>query len=468
MSKKLNTKYTNFINESLIVRYFESILHNMAKTDLVASLLCSLMDTQEHYKDNSQINYISFTDKINMMSFVPLNNRKDGFESKVKTEIRIGRMVKRIISDVDRSRLKLDYKGKVLVEKNNNFDAGVRTNLIFCVKYTGEEMKDKMQTSDFLVTYEYPNGNDFNDKCSTRVNLKIENKHIVTSVANFNDTSYMLNYYKGDQFSNLIYLRFELVDSVDDIGEEVITRGSLISEEVAQRQLYDCELNLENLFGGKTIDQINDQDIERFTNELISRIKMIRAGDDSKVEVVKGEDIKKWYNRNNYQSLSGQLGSSCMGDPDCGKFLGIYVYNPEVVSLLILKNSNDKLIGRALLWELQDGKYFMDRVYCTTDYDTKLFIKYANDNGYYYRNNSNNNLISYYLNDKEIDEVFLSVSVANSDFEYYPYMDTLFNLDTKESVLFNRQNNEYHCYLELRDTEGRWVGFEDDEEFDEV
>ena len=59
--------------------------------------------------------------------------------------------------------------------------------------------------------------------------------------------------------------------------------------------------------------------------------------------------------------------------------------SPEVCTLVIYKSDDDtdKILGRALLWKLRDGKRFMDRIYTANDSDVQLFKDYAKENGWY-------------------------------------------------------------------------------------
>jgi hypothetical protein len=103
-----------------------------------------------------------------------------------------------------------------------------------------------------------------------------------------------------------------------------------------------------------------------------------------RMQVVQGEDIRKWYHENNYALRKGQLSNSCMRYSSCQSFLDIYVENPQVCSLVILYSSatKTKISGRALLWKTTDDKVVMDRIYTNNDYDIQTFRKWADEKGY--------------------------------------------------------------------------------------
>lgn len=164
---------------------------------------------------------------------------------------------------------------------------------------------------------------------------------------------------------------------------------------------------------------ILDSKIEEFVNLYKSAID---GGDLNNFELVNGDDIKKWYYENNYEQRRGQLGNSCMRYYNCQDFFDIYVKNPEVCQLLILKSDGekDKITGRALIWKLTDGEYYMDRIYTINDSDKLLFQDYARVN------KIQNSYDSSGISDLEI-------KLGDHTYEKYPYMDTfvVYNPTTK-------------------------------------
>ena len=91
---------------------------------------------------------------------------------------------------------------------------------------------------------------------------------------------------------------------------------------------------------------------------------------ESGFKVVNGEDIRKYYLNKNYlktnRSSGSSLWKSCMSFDFCEEYFDIYVNNPNKVSLLVLLQ-DDKVLCRALLWNLDGGDKFMDRIYSITD-----------------------------------------------------------------------------------------------------
>jgi hypothetical protein len=172
-----------------------------------------------------------------------------------------------------------------------------------------------------------------------------------------------------------------------------------------------------------------DSKIEEFVNLYKSTID----GEDlSKFELVSGEDIKKWYLENSYEEKRGQLGNSCMRYKQCQEYLDIYTKNPEVCQLLILKSEDDKdkITGRALIWKLTNGSYYMDRIYTINDSDKLLFFDFFEnwqmENSY------------------KVSSQNLEVKLGEHTYKKYPYMDTF--------VVYNPTTKI------LRDDEDLWPG----------
>ena len=202
--------------------------------------------------------------------------------------------------------------------------------------------------------------------------------------------------------------------------------------------------------------EFNSKDLEDFVSKYKATI-LIEKEAFTRFEIVKGDDIKKWYHVENYYKEMGTLGSSCMRYPKCQNFLSIYSENIDRVSLIILKSSEDtdKIVGRALLWLDDIGRKFMDRVYIVNSADTELFINFAKENEFYYKKNQ-----SYYTGDPimfngeeiNIEDSWVNVTLKKSQFRDYPYMDSLKYFIKGEDILTSNHTLDYD--VELTFTEG--------------
>ena len=101
-------------------------------------------------------------------------------------------------------------------------------------------------------------------------------------------------------------------------------------------------------------------------------------------ELVEGEEIRFWYNDENYYECLGTLGNSCMRYAECSDYFDIYVENAK----MLITKKNGKLTGRALVWTMPDGTILMDRIYTCYDYLKDCFIEYAKENQWWIRENN--------------------------------------------------------------------------------
>ena len=182
-----------------------------------------------------------------------------------------------------------------------------------------------------------------------------------------------------------------------------------------------------------TTAKFTASDIEKFVNVYTSKI-LFNQDAVQRFEVVKGEEIRKWYHETNYTKIGnngGPLHNSCMRFSRCQDYFDIYVDNPNVCQLLILKDSTGKKIdGRVLLWTTVDGKKFMDRIYVSKDSYANLFKKWAEENGY-------TSTRGYGYGQGPGYDGRMVIQVKPKLYSTYPYMDTLVNYLPDKGLLTN-------------------------------
>lgn len=185
---------------------------------------------------------------------------------------------------------------------------------------------------------------------------------------------------------------------------------------------------------------VTPKDIESFVNVYKSKSE----SSELSFKLVSGKDIAKYYKGDNtygFEDELGSLGNSCMVDVEKKRFK-IYTDNPEKVNMLIYVNSDDKILGRALVWKLDkspcDANYFMDRVYTTKDSDVYKFINYAKSQGWMYKSRQSYGVekaVSFIYKDKE---VYGEIKVdLDGSFRKYPFIDTLSFLSKDKKSLSN-------------------------------
>lgn len=184
--------------------------------------------------------------------------------------------------------------------------------------------------------------------------------------------------------------------------------------------------------------QFTSKEIEEFVNKYQSVINF-KNNVFNDFKIVEGEDIRYWYDMDNYENDRGQLGSSCMKYRTCQPYFDIYCENTNVCKMVIY-TQNEKLIGRALLWTTTQGIKYMDRAYTNKDNHIILFDKWAEENGYKtYKNYADH----------------LTVSVIAKKYVNYPYMDTFLYYYPEKGILSSEyKKNIDDIALELDNTNG--------------
>lgn len=200
----------------------------------------------------------------------------------------------------------------------------------------------------------------------------------------------------------------------------------------------------QNMNIGRFIKKIVPFDVDRLIEDYVNEYKFCYnlSKEDLGFKIYKGINMAKWYLSFNYSTGGGTLHSSCMKHMKSQRRLPIYIDNPDKVKMLVVVNPENKLLGRALLWKLDDpyGQVYMDRIYTAEDYIDKLFINYAKKRGY--------------ITFKDKDKILMRVNVKR-DFgppSQNPYMDTfkyfIKNGNYLTNIFKNFKAGEYYEYVD--------------------
>jgi hypothetical protein len=210
-------------------------------------------------------------------------------------------------------------------------------------------------------------------------------------------------------------------------------------------------------------------DYEKFANAIKSYISVIGDEDGNgkniRFELVKGEDIRKYYHWLTYSELMGKetnLWGSCMRSDDCQEYFDIYVKNEDVCSLLVALDGEGKVLGRALVWTFQDGKRGMDTIYANESL-FESFITWAVDNQAYYKDRQSCHHQQFDRLNRGSVCYDARVQLAYYKPSYYPYMDTL-SILTEYGIL-RTDVPSGDSYKTLRDTGGGYEDGEDDDDY---
>jgi len=209
----------------------------------------------------------------------------------------------------------------------------------------------------------------------------------------------------------------------------------------------------------------SNAEIEQFVNKYKSEFDRFNDAFRN-FELVSGNDIHYWYQSENYLHgrSKGQLSNSCMSSAS-ERWLQIYTQNPDVCSLLILKDDDDpsKIKARALVWKLSlpEGITYVDRIYTHDDSDLELYKQYIAQQGWYLKKrytSSTDETTMIAPDGTEVRPKNLEVRVKPIEYGGYPYLDTLKWYSPSTGVLSTDSSGEY----QLEDTGGGYSNQECD------
>lgn len=269
------------------------------------------------------------------------------------------------------------------------------------------------------------------------------------------------NYLKVEDETTISFLpktKYEKVDDYWNEGRVKMKIGRFVNKILT-------EFSIANF-------SITDSTIEKFVNCY----KSFFTRDMSKLKIVEGDDIMKFYCEDNYFSINdermGSLWNSCMRQRNRNKFMRLYSNNSNKVKMLILfSDDNTTIKGRALLWydvedHKSDNKYkVMDRIYTYYDHDVEFFKDWAKENGFLYKYEQNSRNTNTFVDKENIIEMELYVKLNISGLNYYPYLDTFRFL--KDNVFSNTTNYRHDFILKSSNGSYEEVYYDDNDDNDD-
>jgi hypothetical protein len=226
---------------------------------------------------------------------------------------------------------------------------------------------------------------------------------------------------------------------------------------------------------------LSDADFEKFGNKVRAYLGVVGdedgEGKNIRLEIIEGNAIKDAYLHENYSTILGDgtnLHGSCMRSACSQRYFGIYTENPSAVKMLVARDEDNKVLGRALLWQFDDGEKGMDTVY-GPDIVAQLMIDWAMDNGYWHKTNQSchhhnfdgHGLDRHSTNElRDMGKIIRKVTLNKAEFDYYPYVDSLYHLCNDGKWYLS---NVHDSYVEktLRDTGGSYEEYNDDDDDDD-
>jgi len=243
-------------------------------------------------------------------------------------------------------------------------------------------------------------------KLSLSILSSLKKRHVTFSndLDNF-IYSYNCDIMKYVQYEIGLFPEYTEYHISDKLGFIKMSNDNRSMEIKIGRMLKQIPSKLDSTTGVKI--KLTDSYIESMVNSYISFQNMCKT----EIEYLVGRDILMGYTRDNQVAGDSTLNSSCMNDKH--DFLQLYTNNPNKVKLAIIK-SGGKIAARALVWETEDGKRY-DRVYYRFDWQEKLM---------------KSKLESVGITSIKMEDVAI-VKLDVSDFEHYPYLDSLYIFDKK-------------------------------------
>lgn len=214
---------------------------------------------------------------------------------------------------------------------------------------------------------------------------------------------------------------------------------------------------IRKLLSGRALKWFKDSDFECFTNSYKANF----SADGYKFELLDNTSIPAIYDEDVAEG-DGSINGSCMKGES--GYMDIY-RNCDKLKILILRNKDGELCGRALIWYISEGITLMDRIYTTQDFMFDNFLNYAKTNKFWYKENYKTYQNKTSFINLEGDAVCRNFTIStDTDFDYYPYIDTFSYGD--DGTLSN--SGGIYTY---NNTDGTRDGGEDDHNgqvFDEI
>ena len=272
----------------------------------------------------------------------------------------------------------------------------------------------------------------------------VDNKYLIDQPANYVDISH-------SDPTKISYMGHKKINQiVKNISFKNGYSEPLPLNKIPSEHLFKGKGRVKIKFGSfvnKIFKDIDPREVEKFS----SMMKAIMLEPDFTMQVVEGEDIRKYYHHSWHSNHKGSLGISCMRHDGCARYFNMYTENPKEVKMLIMFDRDSMVKARALLWTLdkdnglEDEFKFMDRVYTTNDDQVHHFFEWAKQHGYAYKEKQSwNTPYRFQDGDKKFEKkmkINLPVSVAryvrqNGGYGV-PYLDTFKWMNIKTGTMYN-------------------------------
>lgn len=173
---------------------------------------------------------------------------------------------------------------------------------------------------------------------------------------------------------------------------------------------------IQKLFTDKMLKVIPNKEFEIFSNKY----KAEYNEDGLTFHLLENKKIPHVYGME--RKPGGRLGDSCMNDDK--SYMEIYK-KCDKCKILILKDSEGLLCGRALVWFISDDFTLLDRIYTSSDYYDDMFIDYAVDKKWHYKKHYKTYDYKTIFITPAGKQIFKDLTIhTDTDCDAYPYIDT--------------------------------------------
>jgi hypothetical protein len=286
---------------------------------------------------------------------------------------------------VDRRRTHLISTGEIqcYIRSSDRFNGTAMNALSFCVrKGKGYTICEKLEL-DYTV-YQNPTGQMVITAAMYVGNLPLnryEHKVRVSKGALFSELSRMAPNISNYRFHNAINDVGEIYYFKDIDGNNIVyVTKEKYAFAVANGYNEDGVSLHRTMSIGKFFKDHLPEISEATINAYIEYNKMLTSFDSSLFSIVSGDDIIKYYLKDSYFKMSGELGNSCMRDSSKSHVIKFYANNSNFRLLIMKAGQTDTIMARALLVTTTDGTVFMDRIYTVDTKIINLFHRYAKEN----------------------------------------------------------------------------------------
>jgi hypothetical protein len=262
-----------------------------------------------------------------------------------------------------------------------------------------------------------------------------------------------VNHPVSDKILSLVDDEGMIQTKTDMKDTNLIMVGDTPDSVIYQREGRPLNLN-DKIKIGRWVKKVDDEFQSDQIESFINAYKAVYIGKTIEPQIIKGEELRRSFLKDFMLAETGDFSDNCMRFDYCQPFLDIYAKNKDRISAAVIRDSDNKILARGILWLTDQNEIVMDRVYSVEPSWKNLLKNWAKEQGYYYRAKDDSkpmNATLFMYNGQMIEEKF-SVSLENYNLRNYPFLDTFCYMD-EEGTLYNYIPKEI-AYKELRSAYG--------------